>query len=274
MPDVPGNPYSPEALQRRLSQGLIRDTDIARLVNASPSADADVPAPADQPTPSASPVSKPDMSRYKDMIGLISSASLTCMFHLFLRYGRDYYINDAKHATGKTPDVTDDWQPITASTPTTNNSSVSEQSNRHPTSTNYQNMYHERLTAFHATDFNNNSRSPTNVGGFHMAQRTMSMRSLRKNDALESSQHNTSTWSMRSDRSDRSDRSVRSNLSNRSERTVLGNRLSWQNGGQLSTARATSEFEADTLRGNLRRDSLCSRDGTDNFVLNPLYVDD
>lgn len=68
VPDVPGNPYSPEALQRRLSQGLIRDNDIARLVNAAHSADEDVLAPADQPTPLASPLSKPDMSRYIEIL--------------------------------------------------------------------------------------------------------------------------------------------------------------------------------------------------------------
>lgn len=43
----------------------------------------------------------------------------------------------------------------------------------------------------------------------------------------------------------------------------------------LTTASATAAFEANMLRGNLRRDSFrVSRNGTANFVENPLFEDD
>lgn len=45
-------------------------------------------------------------------------------------------------------------------------------------------------------------------------------------------------------------------------------------GSLISNSSATSEFEADMLRGNVKRDCMCSRDGTNNFVMNPLFTDD
>lgn len=64
VPDVPGNPYSPAELQKRLStQSLHREADLIRLSNVDHDDVSTAGTPDRLPTPVASPVSKPDISR-------------------------------------------------------------------------------------------------------------------------------------------------------------------------------------------------------------------
>lgn len=66
----------------------------------------------------------------------------------------------------------------------------------------------------------------------------------------------------------------------RSDRIVGGERSSTPIGAKLNTSQSmdlpadiVAQLEADTLHGNLRRDSFRSRGGTKHFVLNPLFDD-
>lgn len=268
---------------------------MARLANASPANDdgvAAVTAPEESPIPS--PVSKPDISRcvvLQTILYLfifvyaqiyIICYTIICFENNYLilitsnvfahvsdritpRYGRDYYINDAKHAAGKTPGPADDWLPLSPATPPPNvgKSFVSSP----PTSSFTTNRYISSATSFDtACDLNNNdafmpaNNTATATAGYRLARRAYSMRSLRSliNDATTSS-------------SSDCNRSLCDDGDRRRRRRDV---IEFGDPRRMTDARATADFEALTLRGNVRRDCLCSRNGTDNFVVNPLFVDD
>lgn len=64
-----------------------------------------------------------------------------------------------------------------------------------------------------------------------------------------------------------------------SDNYVSGDRRSTPIGGKLDAqtlalpADIVAQLEADSLHGNLRRDSFRSRGGTKHFVVNPLFDD-
>lgn len=242
------------------------------------------------------------------------------------RYGRDYYINHAKHATGQTPNSTfnndndddDEWHPISAATPVVQ-SANDVYSNKVSASHQHPNANPHNTTHY---DYNNNNKNINNINtdnknrivmsppGFRLARRAYSMRSLRYNlygsgnslgGSSETSEEQPHRHHPHSDHSkqhynrhrprsaagffdydttcierndshaDGAGKTCRRPLSS----TIGYSGQLFNKQSDLTTASATAAFEANMLRGNLRRDSFrVSSNGTANFVENPLFEDD
>lgn len=228
------------------------------------------------------------------------------------RYGRDYYINHAKHATGKTPNSTidddaDEWLSIGDTTATVAESVPIESSNKVSASSHQQNALERRNATAYLNDCEHNDDVDISQShpGFRLARRAYSMRSLRNN--LNGSCNSSGNSLGENDRrcsvaSDEQRRRRHIYLPHHSRHrrppsaavvhTDFGlfdresaprsissalrkNGQQYSKQSHLTTASATAAFEADTLRGNFRRDCLrVSRNGTANFVENPLFMDD
>ncbi|KAJ6643313.1 hypothetical protein Bhyg_08273 [Pseudolycoriella hygida] len=216
--DIPNNPYSPEALQRRLSQ------------TKSPSKVIDIGLSlASKPNEDLSP--KTDIESGKPIQIVLGAGEPDHM-----RYGRDYYINDSKSASGtrkKTPSVQ-----RYSSTDDDNVSDLDKQTARRTE----QASDTKRIDYYRI--FENYKSNPV--------QRSTSLNSLRR-------YKNTRSSNVSDDE-----------LSVKSMTNSFDYRRRRHSNFELPVE-VINQLERHTLHGNLRRDSFRSRSGTKNFVLNPIF---
>lgn len=215
--------------------------------------------------------------------------SLTC-----LRYGRDYYINDARRASGSRKKST----PDSPTSPCPSGAPPKEVSGHTFTETKSEEQQKYEQSVPHNDNYimekffkeSELKQAKKKVGSFGMGvlQRSMSLRSLRGgtncNTVFSSPEsisnkssnfhHSTANGRLKVDDNDDSFSvlSLDRNTYEERERSrkCLEKKSLFASEVQLS-ADVLAQFEAKSLFAELKRDSFRARNGTTNFALNPIF---
>lgn len=264
--DLPNNPYSAEALQRRITQtSQSRQLDLERLASkvngVSMSA---APEPLTEPEKPLKVVlgqHQPDPVRYVQCTGIIrprsSSAQLKRKSN-FIRYGRDYYINDARNASGsRRTRTTGDLRRIRTDIDERSSSDVAD-------------LY---------IDDDDDDDSVSDLELFSNRSRRDRVARVSKSSTLYARRTNVSrphpfeAHGYRSSGGRMEDTSQRSMsvCSLSSAGSSSSQAWSWADDDDFKNV---AQIERAALLNDIRRCSFRSRNGTNNFVMNPLFCEE
>lgn len=261
--DMPNNPYSPQALQRRLSQSssnqLLDIDGFIKKINASR---PESPQHAEPLTVNLA-ASKMDPIRF---VSPKYEHSKTTILEHFLarncRYGRDYYINNANLSYGARPS-----DHIHVDT----KKSSGARSNDQDHNNNRSNRKRTNVSSDSGSDNDTDSVSDIEII-FNRKQSRNAVtlaRNVRKKwpaaDALL--KRSMSLCSVRTYAHNVHDGNIRMHTGTHGTPNTTSNCSL----DQLAPAKSIGQIEEQALHSDIRRCSFRSRNGTNNFVVNPLF---
>lgn len=308
--EFPNNPYSAEALKRRLSQtSSNKFTDLERLANkleshndtnTEPNTKAIITdsSPIDKPITVILSLNKLSPERFVNtkILEFLSIQAISFIFiyyYLYVyayRYGRDYYINDAKFASGSRSQKTcadlnlhrsiDDTDAGDVNHLDDDGDSVSDLDRIFNRSDNIQSKYRY---AHSPTPSTLRLKSSLLLPNFDLkrSQSVCSVRSygMRKRNCLKHRYNSKINTNSEDDGDDCSVDSLRILAEAQSHDQYSKNQQhhqqqqqQYQNNKYQSYGMQTiAQLERNALHRDIRRYSFSSRRGTKNFVINPLY---
>lgn len=258
--DMPNNPYSPQALQRRLSQSsthkLLDIDGFIKKINASR---PESPQRTEPLTVNLS-ASKMDPIRFVSMKYKIDIIEI--FLALNCRYGRDYYINNAKTSSGTRPS---DHTHIDCDQSFDARSTDQDYNNNRNNS--------KRMNACSDSGSDNDTDSVSDIEIIFNRKQTRYAVTLARNvrkkwppaDALL--KRSMSLCSVRTYAHNARDGDFHMHTGTNTTHNTSSNCSL----DQLAPVKSIGQIEEQALHSDIRRCSFRSRNGTNNFVVNPLF---